>query len=89
MQDGFADGFAGNCPGVDGGPANDFELFDQRGALAELHRLNRRALSRGTGAQDDEVVTFHGEYGAKPGKLPRKYTTVKFVVFRSLFFRQT
>jgi hypothetical protein len=46
--------------------------------------LNRRALSRGTGAEDDEIVTLHGGCGARPGKLPRKYTTVKFIVFRWL-----
>ncbi len=57
--------------------------------LAEFHRLNRRALSRGTGTEDDEVVTFHGSYDARPGRLPRKDTTAKIVVFRSLCLRQT
>jgi hypothetical protein len=48
--------------------------------------LNRRALSGGAGAQDDEIVAFHGGCGAEPGKLPRKYTTGNFVVSGSLFF---
>src|SRR5208282_3099354 len=60
MQNCFTDGFAGDCTGVYRRSADDFELFDKSRAFAELHRLNRRALSRGTGAEDDEVVTFHG-----------------------------
>ena len=59
MQDGFADGLAGDRAGVDRRAADDFEFLDERHALAVLHGLNGRALSRGTGAEDDEVVTFH------------------------------
>jgi hypothetical protein len=65
MKDRFANSFAGDRASIDRCPADDFEFFDERSAFAKLHRLNRRALSRGTGAQHDEVVTFHGGCGAK------------------------
>src|SRR5580704_17079666 len=59
MQDCFADSFAGDGPGVNCRATDYFQLFDESRAFAELHRLNRRALSRGTGAEDNEIVTFH------------------------------
>src|SRR5437899_538409 len=37
-----------------------FELIDQRGPLPEFRRLNRCALPRGPGTNDDEIVLFHG-----------------------------
>ena len=65
MQDGFAYGFAGNRSSIDGGSANNFQLFDERGALAKLRRLNRSALPPRAGTNHDEIVLFHGS--------PREY----------------
>jgi hypothetical protein len=59
MQDGFANGFAGDCAGVDGGAADDFELLDEGGAFAELGGLNGSALASRTGTNGDEIVLFH------------------------------
>ena len=59
MQDGFANGLAGNGAGVDGGAADDFEFFNQSGALAEFCGLDGGALACGSGTHDDEIVPFH------------------------------
>jgi len=71
MEDGFADGFAGDGAGVDGGATDDFEFLDKTGALAELGRLNGGALAARSGPHHDEIVLFHG--------LPREYITVGIV----------
>src|SRR5216683_915479 len=70
VQHRFANGFAGNGSGVDGRAADDFELLDEGDALAELGGLDRRALARGPGTNDDEVVLFHGEAPVEAGSIP-------------------
>lgn len=59
MQDGFANGLAGDCASVDGGAADDFELLDEGGAFAEFGGLNGSALASRPGTNDDEIVLFH------------------------------
>src|SRR6266851_641346 len=71
MQDRFADGLAGNGTGVDGGSADDFQLFDECRPLAKFRRLNCSPLAAGSGTNHDEIVLFHGS--------PREYTTVAIV----------
>ncbi len=56
MQHRFAHGLAGDGAGIDAGSADNFALLDYRDAAAALRSLNRRALPRGAGADDDEVV---------------------------------
>src|SRR6266849_5152219 len=68
MQDRFTDRLARDRAGIDGGSADDFQLFNERGSLSELGRLNRGALAAGPGTDNDEIVLFHGS--------PREYTTV-------------
>ena len=68
MQDRFADGLARNRAGVDRRTADHFQLFNERGALAEFRRLNRGSLASRPGTDHDEIVLFHG--------LPREYITV-------------
>jgi hypothetical protein len=45
-------------------------------------------MSRGTGADYDEVATPYDGRGAKPPNTPRKYSTGKFVVFNLTLFRR-
>src|SRR6266853_4053707 len=71
MQDRFADGLARNRAGVDRRSADHFQLFNERGALAELRRLNRGSLASRPGTDHDEIVLFHGS--------PREYITVAIV----------
>jgi hypothetical protein len=86
MQHRFADGFAGDGSRIDGRAADDFEFFDKSGALAKLHGLNGRALSRGTGAEDDEVVTLHSDCAQIREAMRRKYTTAHLFVFGWVFY---
>ena len=79
MQDRFADRLAGDRSGVDGDAADDLQLLDQRYMFAEFRCLDGGALARGAGADDDEIVLFHGEplncCVTVPGER-RKYITV-------------
>src|SRR5712675_2347375 len=59
MQHRFANGFTGNRSSIDGRATDDFQLFDQRHALAKFRCLNRRALARRPRANDNEIVLFH------------------------------
>ncbi len=68
MQDRLADGLAGDRAGVNGGSADHFQLFNERGSFSKLRRLNRGALSAGPRTDNDEIVLFHGS--------PREYITV-------------
>ncbi len=68
MKDGFADGLAGDCASVDGGSADHFQLFNKRGSLSELRRLNRGPLASRSRTNHDEIVFLHGSR--------REYTTV-------------
>ena len=69
VQDRLANRFARNRPCIDGRAAHDFELFNQRDALAELGCLNRRALACRPRTNDDEVVLFHGERSIEAGSI--------------------
>jgi hypothetical protein len=71
MQDRFADRLARNRAGVDGRPADHFQLFNEGGPFSKFRRLNRGALSAWPRPDNDEIVLFHGS--------PREYITVTIV----------
>ncbi len=59
MQHGLAHRLAGDGACIDARPADDLALFNHRYPAAALSPLNGRALSRGAGADYDEVVLMH------------------------------
>ena len=67
MQHRFPHGLAGDRAGVDARAADDFPLLDHRHLAPALRALNGRALSRGSGPDDDEVVGLHGHAGRAAG----------------------
>src|SRR6185295_5441447 len=55
VEGGFAQGLAGDRPGVDTGSAQLLLPFDERHALSEVGGLSRALLAGGTRADDDEL----------------------------------
>ncbi len=71
VHDGFAHGLAGDGPGVDAGAADDLAALDDRHLAAALGRLNGGALSRRSGADNDDVVFLHSVAGRAIAACPR------------------
>lgn len=56
VDNGFAQGFAGDCAGIQAGPARKGVVVDDCNFGAELCRANGGLLSRWAGTDDNQIV---------------------------------